>query len=95
MQRPLKSSNKTFTMLKRMLSLLLVLVTALFKLTGAVSVGVVPADNTKPTVEYIDWAAESISRGPNRRMFEMRGGRGPPENRGPGRGRGSARGDRH
>jgi hypothetical protein len=77
-------------MLKRILSLLLVVITALCKLTGAVGAAVMPVDNAKPTVQYVDWAAESISRGANRRMLEAGGmGRGPGDRGGRGGGRGN------
>jgi hypothetical protein len=57
-----KASNKTCTMLKRILSLLLVVITALAKLTGAVGAAVMPADNAKPAVQYVDWAASSCKQ---------------------------------
>jgi hypothetical protein len=87
-----KASNKTCTMLKRILSLLLVVITALVRLTGAVGAAVMPADNAKPAVQYIDWAADSIDHRASRRMLAGRGRGDEGRGRGDGRGRGRGRG---
>lgn len=71
-------------MFKRILSLLLVVITALLNLTGTVGAALVPAETAKPAVQYVDWAAESISQGGhNRRMLGGRDGGRRREGRGP------------
>jgi hypothetical protein len=82
---PFSSNNEYSIMFKRILSLLLVVITALFNLTGAVTAALMPAEtaNSKPAVQYVDWAAESISLGGrNRKLLQGE------ERRDGGRGRG-------
>jgi hypothetical protein len=58
-----------FTILKRILALLLV-ITALCQHTTVAGAAVMPADNTRLAVQHFEWAAESSSRGLNRKMLQ-------------------------
>jgi hypothetical protein len=100
LQRPFVSSINSYIMIKRILFLLLVVITALFNLTGAVGAAIMPADNARPAVQYVDWAADSISQGGSNRKMLASESAGSGNSGGRGRGgfgrggRGGGRGGR-